>query len=94
MKKAYCSECGSFTSSGELDLRHSNSVELRIGKQFLGCLQSIDKVTILMFRSGRAVCTGGKNEDNIQTGIERRFDQECRNRTWDLRMLRSRFRTW
>ena len=24
-----------------------------------------------MFRSGRAVCTGGKNQQNIETGIER-----------------------
>ena len=29
------------------------------------------KLAILMFRSGRAVCTGGKNEENIQEGITR-----------------------
>ena len=29
------------------------------------------KLAILMFRSGRAVCTGGKDEDNIHTGIDR-----------------------
>ena len=40
-----------------------------------------------MFRSGRAVCTGGKNEDNIQTGIERMIG-DLRNagiETWELK---------
>ena len=40
-----------------------------------------------MFRSGRAVCTGGKNKDNIHTGIERMI-ADLRNagiETWDLK---------
>ena len=40
-----------------------------------------------MFRSGRVVCTGGKNEDNIQTGIERMIG-DLRNagiETWELK---------
>ena len=42
-------------------------------EQFPGVVYRVvdPKLAILMFRSGRAVCTGGKNEDNIQTGIER-----------------------
>ena len=41
-------------------------------EQFPGVVYRVKepKLAILMFRSGRAVCTGGKNEDNIQTGIE------------------------
>ncbi|MBT3641285.1 MAG: hypothetical protein HOJ64_01245 [Euryarchaeota archaeon] len=40
-----------------------------------------------MFRSGRAVCTGGKNEDNIHTGIKR-MTEDLRAAgidTWDLK---------
>ena len=40
-----------------------------------------------MFRSGRAVCTGGKNEQNIHTGIER-MTADLRAAgidTWDLK---------
>ena len=42
-------------------------------EQFPGVVYRVTepKLAILMFRSGRAVCTGGKNEDNIHTGIER-----------------------
>ena len=39
-----------------------------------------------MFRSGRAVCTGGKDEDNIHTGIDRMI-ADLRGagiKTWDL----------
>ena len=45
------------------------------------------KLAILMFRSGRAVCTGGKNEDNIQTGIEMmtRDLRAAGIETWDLK---------
>ena len=41
-------------------------------EQFPGVVYRVvdPKLAILMFRSGRAVCTGGKNEDNIATGIE------------------------
>ena len=40
-----------------------------------------------MFRSGRAVCTGGKDEDNIHTGIERMTAdlQRAGIKTWDLK---------
>ncbi|DAC56909.1 MAG TPA: TATA-box-binding protein, partial [Candidatus Poseidoniaceae archaeon] len=44
------------------------------------------KLAILMFRSGRAVCTGGKDEDNIHTGIDRMI-ADLRGagiKTWDL----------
>ena len=42
-------------------------------EQFPGVVYRVvdPKLAILMFRSGRAVCTGGKNKDNIHTGIER-----------------------
>ena len=42
-------------------------------EQFPGVVYRVvdPKLAILMFRSGRAVCTGGKDEQNIQTGIER-----------------------
>ena len=42
-------------------------------EQFPGVVYRVvdPKLAILMFRSGRAVCTGGKNEQNIHTGIER-----------------------
>tara|TARA_B100000131_G_C17831957_1_gene498130 strand:- start:141 stop:692 length:552 start_codon:yes stop_codon:yes gene_type:complete len=38
-----------------------------------------------MFRSGRAVCTGGKNEDNIEVGIERMIGdlRAAGIETWD-----------
>ena len=41
--------------------------------QFPGVVYRVvdPKLAILMFRSGRAVCTGGKNEENIQEGITR-----------------------
>ena len=58
-------------------------------EQFPGVVYRVvdPKLAILMFRSGRAVCTGGKNEDNIQTGIERMIG-DLRNagiETWDLK---------
>ena len=43
-------------------------------EQFPGIVYRVTdpKLAILMFRSGRAVCTGGKDEeDNIHTGIDR-----------------------
>ena len=42
-------------------------------EQFPGVVYRVTdpKLAILMFRSGRAVCTGGKDEDNIHTGIDR-----------------------
>ena len=57
-------------------------------EQFPGVVYRVKepKLAILMFRSGRAVCTGGKNEDNIQTGIEM-MTQDLRAagiETWDL----------
>ena len=38
-------------------------------EQFPGVVYRVSdpKLAILMFRSGRAVCTGGKDEDNIHT---------------------------
>ena len=38
-------------------------------EQFPGVVYRVTepKLAILMFRSGRAVCTGGKDEDNIHT---------------------------
>ncbi len=58
-------------------------------EQFPGVVYRVvdPKLAILMFRSGRAVCTGGKNEDNIQTGIERMIG-DLRNagiETWELK---------
>jgi len=58
-------------------------------EQFPGVVYRVvdPKLAILMFRSGRAVCTGGKNEDNIHTGIERMIG-DLRNagiETWDLK---------
>ncbi|MCS5536555.1 MAG: hypothetical protein NZ770_00475, partial [Candidatus Poseidoniaceae archaeon] len=45
-------------------------------EQFPGVVYRVTdpKLAILMFRSGRAVCTGGKNEDNIHEGIKRMID--------------------
>ena len=42
-------------------------------EQFPGVVYRVvdPNLAILMFRSGRAVCTGGKNEENIQEGITR-----------------------
>ena len=42
-------------------------------EQFPGVVYRVvdPKLAILMFRSGRAVCTGGQNEENIQEGITR-----------------------
>ena len=43
------------------------------------------KLAILMFRSGRAVCTGGKNQNNIEVGIERMTNdlRAAGIETWD-----------
>ena len=40
-------------------------------EQFPGVVYRVvdPKLAILMFRSGRAVCTGGKNQNNIEVGI-------------------------
>ena len=57
-------------------------------EQFPGVVYRVadPKLAILMFRSGRAVCTGGKNEDNIHTGIERMINdlRSAGITTWDL----------
>ena len=57
-------------------------------EQFPGVVYRVTdpKLAILMFRSGRAVCTGGTNEDNIHTGIERMIDdlRAAGIETWDL----------
>ncbi|MBC64831.1 MAG: hypothetical protein CMB15_04295 [Euryarchaeota archaeon] len=58
-------------------------------EQFPGVVYRVvdPKLAILMFRSGRAVCTGGKNEQNIHTGIER-MTADLRAAgidTWDLK---------
>ena len=58
-------------------------------EQFPGVVYRVvdPKLAILMFRSGRAVCTGGKNEQNIHTGIER-MTADLQNAgidTWDLK---------
>ena len=41
-------------------------------EQFPGVVYRVTdpKLAILMFRSGRAVCTGGKNDSNIRVGID------------------------
>ena len=58
-------------------------------EQFPGVVYRVSdpKLAILMFRSGRAVCTGGKDEDNIHTGIERMISdlREAGITTWDLK---------
>ena len=57
-------------------------------RQFPGVVYRVTepKLAILMFRSGRAVCTGGKNEDNIHTGIERMINdlRAAGIETWNL----------
>ena len=58
-------------------------------EQFPGVVYRVTdpKLAILMFRSGRAVCTGGKDEDNIHTGIDRMI-ADLRGagiKTWDLK---------
>ena len=57
-------------------------------EQFPGVVYRVvePKLAILMFRSGRAVCTGGKNEDNIHTGIERMIGdlRKAGIETWEL----------
>ena len=58
-------------------------------EQFPGVVYRVTdpRLAILMFRSGRAVCTGGKNEQNIHTGIERMIaDLRAADiETWDLK---------
>ena len=58
-------------------------------EQFPGVVYRVvdPKLAILMFRSGLAVCTGGKNEDNIHTGIERMIGdlRAAGIETWDLK---------
>jgi transcription initiation factor TFIID TATA-box-binding protein len=58
-------------------------------EQFPGVVYRVvdPKLAILMFRSGRAVCTGGKNEGNIVTGIERMIGdlRAAGIETWDLK---------
>ncbi len=57
-------------------------------EQFPGVVYRVvdPKLAILMFRSGRAVCTGGKNRANIKTGIERMIAdlRAAGIETWDL----------
>ena len=58
-------------------------------EQFPGVVYRVvdPKLAILMFRSGRAVCTGGKNQANIETGIERMIGdlRAAGITTWDLK---------
>ena len=58
-------------------------------EQFPGVVYRVQdpKLAILMFRSGRAVCTGGKDEDNIHTGIDRMIKdlRAAGITTWDLK---------
>jgi len=58
-------------------------------EQFPGVVYRVvdPKLAILMFRSGRAVCTGGKNQNNIEVGIER-MTKDLRDagiETWDIK---------
>ena len=57
-------------------------------EQFPGVVYRVVAPTlaILMFRSGRAVCTGGKNQNNIEVGIEMmtRDLQAAGIETWPL----------
>ena len=58
-------------------------------EQFPGVVYRVKdpKLAILMFRSGRAVCTGGKNQNNIEVGIEM-MTKDLRAagiETWDLK---------
>ena len=57
-------------------------------EQFPGVVYRVvdPKLASLRFRSGRAVCTGGKNEDNIHTGIERMIGdlRAAGIETWEL----------
>jgi transcription initiation factor TFIID TATA-box-binding protein len=57
-------------------------------EQFPGVVYRVvdPKLAILMFRSGRAVCTGGKNRANIKTGIERMIAdlRAAGIETWDM----------
>ena len=58
-------------------------------EQFPGVVYRVKdpKLAILMFRSGRAVCTGGKNQNNIEVGIEMmtRDLRAAGIETWDLK---------
>ena len=58
-------------------------------EQFPGVVYRVKepKLAILMFRSGRAVCTGGKNRANIHTGIEMMTKDlnAAGIETWDLK---------
>jgi len=58
-------------------------------EQFPGVVYRVvdPKLAILMFRSGRAVCTGGKNQNNIEVGIERmtRDLRAAGIETWDTK---------
>ena len=57
-------------------------------EQFPGVVYRVvdPKLAILMFRSGRAVCTGGKNQNNIEVGIEMMTNdlQAAGIETWPL----------
>ena len=58
-------------------------------EQFPGVVYRVvdPKLAILMFRSGRAVCTGGKKQNNIEVGIER-MTKDLRDagiETWDIK---------
>ncbi len=57
-------------------------------EQFPGVVYRVQdpKLAILMFRSGRAVCTGGKNEENIHEGIRRMIVdlRKAKIDTWEM----------
>ena len=67
-------------------------------EQFPGVVYRVSdpKLAILMFRSGRAVCTGGKDEDNIHTGIERMINdlRSAGITTWDLKDVEIEVQNW
>ncbi len=58
-------------------------------EQFPGVVYRVKepKLAILMFRSGRAVCTGGKNRANLHTGIDMMTKDlnAAGIETWDLK---------
>ena len=60
-------------------------------EQFPGVVYRVvdPKLAILMFRTGRAVCTGGKNQNNIEVGIEMmtRDQRAAGIETWDLKYV-------
>ena len=67
-------------------------------EQFPGVVYRVvdPKLAILMFRSGRAVCTGGKNEENIQEGITRMIGdlRAAGIDTWEVEDVKLKSKIW